>query len=119
MTKLNIKKFCDIVLRIYLTLALATFSFERYRFEENYFSFSMDTVSLNDSKVNSMVFPGGSVVKNPPADAGDPDLIPGSGRSPQERNGNLFQYSCLGNPMDSKFGVLQSMGLQSQTRLSN
>ena len=48
-------------------------------------------------------FPGGSVVKNPPAnsgDAGDTGSIPGSGRSPGERNGNPLQYSCLGNPMD-------------------
>ena len=43
------------------------------------------------------------VVKNPPANAGDArDLgsIPGSGRSPGETNGDPFQYSCLGNPMD-------------------
>ena len=45
-------------------------------------------------------FPGGSVVKNPPANAGDVDLIPGSGRSPREGNGNPLQYSCLGNSMD-------------------
>ena len=48
-------------------------------------------------------FPGGSVVKNPPAtaeDAGDLSLIPGSVRSPGEGNSNLLQYSCLGNPMD-------------------
>ena len=32
--------------------------------------------------------------------AGDLGLIPGSGRSPGEENGNPFQYSCLGNPMD-------------------
>ena len=44
--------------------------------------------------------PGGSVVKNPPADAGDADLIPGSQRSPGEGNGCPLQYSCLGNPMD-------------------
>ena len=43
-------------------------------------------------------FPGGSVVKNLPANAGDVDLIPGSGRSPGEGNGNPLQYSCLGNP---------------------
>ena len=42
----------------------------------------------------------GSVVKNPPANAGDTDSIPGSERSPEEENGNPFQYSCLGNPMD-------------------
>ena len=48
-----------------------------------------------------MGFPGGSVVKNPPADAvGDEDLIPGLGRSPGEGNGNPLLYSCLGNPMD-------------------
>ena len=45
-------------------------------------------------------FPGGTVVKNPPADAGDPGLIPGSGRSPGEGNRSTLQYSCLGNPMD-------------------
>ena len=40
------------------------------------------------------------VVKNPPADAGDSSLLPGSGKSPGEGNGNPFQYSCWGNPMD-------------------
>ena len=33
--------------------------------------------------------------------AGDVGSIPGWGRSPKEGNGNLLQYSCLGNPMDS------------------
>ena len=45
-------------------------------------------------------FFGGSVVKKPPANAGDKDLIPGSERSPGEGNGNPLQYSCLENPMD-------------------
>ena len=45
-------------------------------------------------------FPGDSVVKNPPANAGDMGSIPGLGRSPKEGNGNPLQYSCLGNPMD-------------------
>ena len=45
-------------------------------------------------------FPGGSTVKNPPANAGDVGLIPGSGRSPGEGDGNPLQNSCLGNPMD-------------------
>ena len=40
-------------------------------------------------------FPGGSGVKNPPANAGNRGLIPGSGRSPEEGNGNPLQYSCL------------------------
>ena len=43
--------------------------------------------------------PGGSTVKNSPTSAGDADSIPGSGRSPEEGNGNPFQCSCLGNPM--------------------
>ena len=47
-----------------------------------------------------MGFPGGSVVKNPPANAGDTGLIPWSGRFPGEGNGNPLQYSCLKNPMD-------------------
>ena len=50
-----------------------------------------------------MGFFGGSVVKNPPASAGDMidvGLIPGSGRSPGEGNGNPLQYSYLENPMD-------------------
>ena len=42
-------------------------------------------------------FPGGSVVKNPPANAGDRNLIPGLGRSPGGGHGNPLQYSCLGN----------------------
>ena len=48
-------------------------------------------------------FPGGSVVKNPPANAGDTgnvSLILKSERSPGIGNGNLLQYSCLENPMD-------------------
>ena len=49
-------------------------------------------------------FPGGSVVKNPPANAGDSGLIPGLGRCPGEGNGNPFQYSCLENPMDREAG---------------
>ena len=53
-----------------------------------------------------MGFPGGSVVKNPPANArdtidkGDAGSMLGSGMSLGGGNGNLLQYSCLGNPMD-------------------
>ena len=61
-----------------------------------------------------MGFPGGSVVKNLPANAGDVGLIPGSGKCPGEGNGNSLQYYCLGNPMDR--GAWKSMGWQkSQT----
>ena len=45
-------------------------------------------------------FPGSSVVKNLPANAGDAGLIPGSGRSPGGGNGNPLQYSCLEHSMD-------------------
>ena len=50
-----------------------------------------------------MGFPGGSVVNNPPANAGDAGglgLSPGSGGSPGEGNGNPLQDSWLGSPMD-------------------
>ena len=52
---------------------------------------------------SSWSFPGGSVVKNLSAnagDAGDSSLIPGLGGSPGEENGNLLQYSCLEKPID-------------------
>ena len=49
-----------------------------------------------------MSFPGGTVVKNPPVNAGDASSIPGSGRSPGEGNGNPLQYYCLENPMDRR-----------------
>ena len=45
-------------------------------------------------------FPGGSVIKNSPANAGDTGTIIGLGSSPGGGNGNPLQYSCLGNPMD-------------------
>ena len=44
--------------------------------------------------------PGGSAVKNPPANVGDVGLIPGLRRFPGGGNGNPLQYSCLENPMD-------------------
>ena len=51
----------------------------------------------------SWSFPGGSVVKAPPANTGgtgEASSVPGSGRSPGGGNGNPLQYSCLGNPTD-------------------
>ena len=65
-------------------------------------------------------FPGGAVVKNLPANAGKTDLIPGSGRSPEEGNGNPLQYSSWEIPQTEEPGGLQSMGLEkSQTGLSD
>ena len=40
------------------------------------------------------------MVKNLPANMGNPGSIPGLGRAPGEENGNPLQYSCMGNPMD-------------------
>ena len=59
-----------------------------------------------------MGFLGGSVVKNPPTNAGDTrdlGLIPVSGRSPGVGNDNPLQYSSLGNPMDRGAWWVQSM----------
>ena len=54
----------------------------------------------NYINLNNMGFPGGSEVKASASNEGDLGSIPGSGRSPGERNGNPLQYSCLENPMD-------------------
>ena len=53
--------------------------------------------------VEQKSFPGGSVVKNPPAKEGDEGLIPGLGRVSREGKGNPLQYLCLGNPMGRGF----------------
>ena len=49
-----------------------------------------------------MGFPGGSVVKNSPANTGNAGSIPGLGRSPGEGNVNTLLYSCLENPVDGE-----------------
>ena len=56
--------------------------------------------SLSRVPLSQMGFPGNSVVKNPPASAGDTGLITGLGRSPGGGNGNPLQYFCLENRMD-------------------
>ena len=64
-------------------------------------------------------FPGGSEVKAPASNAGDPGPIPGLGRSPGEGNGNPLQYSCLENPMDGEAWQATVHGVaKSQTSLS-
>ena len=57
-------------------------------------------------------FPGGSVVKNPPAHAEDLCSIPGSGRSPGERNGNPSSILAWGIPWTEEPVRLQSTGSQ-------
>ena len=59
-----------------------------------------------------MDFPGGSVVRNPPANAGDPDLIPGWGRSPGEGNATHSSILAWKIPWREESGRLQSMGSQ-------
>ena len=56
-------------------------------------------IDYTDVYWNDRDFPGGSVVKNLPANVDD-GSIPASGRSPGEGNGKTFQYSCLRNPVD-------------------
>ena len=63
---------------------------------------------------------GGSMVKNPPADAGDVGSIPGPGRSPGGGHGNPLQDSCLENPMDRGAWWATVHGVaKSQTRSSD
>ena len=63
-------------------------------------------------------FPGGSVVKNPLAKAGDSGSVCGLGRSHGEGNGNPLQYSYLKNPMDGRTWWAAVCGVKnSQTRL--
>ena len=59
----------------------------------------MDRVEI---KAGLCIFPGGAVARNLSASAGNTDtsLIPGLGRRPGVGNGNLLQYSCIGNSMD-------------------
>ena len=61
------------------------------------------TMSQDWKSSLSFGFPGGSVIKNLPANAGDTgDMCPILGREDplEEKNGHLLQYSCLGNPMN-------------------
>ena len=68
-----------------------------------------------------MGFPGGTVVKNPPANVGDSrdaGSIPGLRRAPAEGNGSPLQYSCLENPMNrGAWGATVHGVAKSQTRL--
>ena len=67
----------------------------------NYFIFEGNAGKHHASYAPSQGgFPDGPDGKGPTYNAGDPGLIPGSGRSPGEGNGNPLQYSCLENPMD-------------------
>ena len=68
-------------------------------------------------------FPGGSIVKNPPTNAGgagDADSIPGSRRFPGGGNDKPLQYPCLENSMDREAWQATVHGItKSQTRTNN
>ena len=76
-------------------------------------------------------FPGGSesawaMVKNPPANVGDENSIPGSGRSPGEGNGNPLQYSLLGKSQGQRslagyiiHGVINQLDMIQQLNTNN
>ena len=69
-------------------------------------------LETSDEEFKSIyTFPGGSVVKNLLANAGDLGLIPGARRSPGEENAKPLLYSSLGNPTEEPDG-LQSLGSQ-------
>ena len=57
-------------------------------------------------------FSGGSVEKNPSANAGKAVSIPGLQRSPGDRSGNPFQYVCLENPIGKRAWRVQFLGSQ-------
>ena len=66
------------------------------------------------------MFPRWLSGKKSACNAGDMGSIPGLGRSPGEGNGNLLQYSCLGNPMDRGAWKAIVHGVsESLTQLSN
>ena len=70
--------------------------------------------------MESIGFLGGSVVKESACSAGEPDSIPGLGRSPGEGNGTPLQYSCLENPMDrGAWWAIDHGVTKNETRLSN
>ena len=75
---------------------------------------------LRDCILVFKVFPGGAEVKGSACSVGDLGLIPGSGRSPGDGNGNPLQYSCLENPMDGGAWWATVHGVSNiQTQLSD
>ena len=76
--------------------------------------------TVGSIEVNTSGFLGGSVVKNPPVNAGYAGTIHGLGRSLGGGNGNSLQYSCLGNAMDrGAWRAIVHGVAKSRTRLSD
>jgi len=59
-------------------------------------SLTFDDISRRSCRASLIA----QIVKESACNVGDPDSIPGLGRSPGGRNGNSLQYSCLENSMD-------------------
>ena len=75
---------------------------------------------LSKQQMNHSGFPGGSVTKNPPTNAGDAGLTRDPGRSPGEGNGTPLQYSCQENSIDRGAWWATVHGVtKSSTRLSD
>ena len=68
-----------------------------------------------EGTIPGLGFPGSSVVKNLPANAGDTGLIAGLERSPRKGNGNPFQCSCLGNPADREAWQTTARGVAKES----
>ena len=82
--------------------------------------FTAFILHLQEPSLYYIMSPAGSGNKESACNVEDPGLIPGSGRSPEEGNGNSFQYSCLENSMDR--GAWQAIDhgfAKNQTQLSN
>ena len=76
--------------------------------------------NINNLRYADYTFPGGLTDKESTCNVGDLGLIPGSGKSPGEGNGNPLQYSCLENPMDRAVWKVTVHGAaKSRTRLSD
>ena len=78
----------------------STFRLTRYLSKTRFHSMFAATLWGFGIITHFIGFPGGSDGKESACSAGDWGLIPGSGRSPGEGNGNPLQYSCLENSMD-------------------
>ena len=63
-------------------------------------------------------FPGDSDGKESACDAGGPDSVPESGRSPGEGNGYPPQYSCLENPIDRGAWRAEVYGVAKQSDMT-
>ena len=90
------------VLAVSKNFKLLTWHFYKLNHTDNILlHVSCNILQLKNKDVRDILgFPGGSVVKNLPASAGDLGSIPRLGRSLEEGDSNPLQFSCLGNPMD-------------------